>query len=72
MMKLYKIIKSHHPRIKRFTGVDIKEHPDLRTGHDCGLVLSSRGGSDELQCDYMVYVRIVNMNAKEAVVIPAR
>ena len=57
------------PRIRRFAKLVIRESADLRERFNCSLEAS---GSDELQCDCRVFVKITNLNPEVAVVIPAR
>ena len=57
------------PRIRRFAKLVIRESADLRERFNCRLEAS---GSDELQCDCRVFVKITNLNPESSVLIPAR
>ena len=59
------------PRIRRFAKLVIRESADLRERFSCRLETAT-SGSDELQCECRVFVKITNLNPEEAVLIPAR
>ena len=64
------ILPSGNHGIRRFAKLVIRESADLRERFHCRLEAAS--GSDELQCDCRVFVKITNLNPDVAVVIPAR
>ena len=57
------------PRIRRFAKLVIRESADLRKRFNCRLEAS---GSDELQCDCRVFVKITSLIPGSSVLIPAR